>query len=454
MRQWAIVHGPIPGPRSQKLQTLRSDSITAAFQSAVPVVVERALGALLTDVDRNQFIDLASGVGALVVGHSHPAVVDAVASQMARVSHLNFSVVAAEGPLQLAARLVQRFPHGESARVAFFNSGAEAVENAVKIARAVTRRPAVIAFEGAFHGRTYLAMTLTSRVRPFKRGFGPFVPEIYRVPYPYPYRLPGVASPEDAAVYCLERLEWAFATQVDPGQVAAIVVEPVLGEGGFVPAPASFLQGLRAVADAHGILLVVDEIQTGFARTGRFLAVEHSDIVPDLITLGKGIAAGLPLSAVVGRAAILGAMEPGSIGGTYGGNPVACAAGLAVLDIVEQEDLAARAARLGALMHNRFEGWYEQFPFLGEVRGLGSMQAIEFVTDRQSRAPGADLLAEVARRAAAAGVITVSAGIYHNVLRMLPPLTIPEPMLEEALDIVEEALTATSQAGQSVGGSQ
>ena len=446
MAQFAHVSGALPGPRSVDLLAKKEEWISAALAPQVPAVIEAAHGCILTDVDGNRFIDLASGIGVAIVGHGHPAVVRAINEQVQRLIHANMSVVSYPPVIELAELLCERTPVRRPRRAAFFNSGAEAVENAVKIARCVTGRQAVISFEGAFHGRTYMAMSLTSRVRPYKVGFGPFQPEVYRLPYPYPYRLPGVTTPAGAVDYCLRLLEEAFSNMVDPGQVAAIVVEPVLGEGGFVPAPPGFLQGLRQVATRQGIVLVVDEIQTGYGRTGKFFAIEHSGVEPDIITVGKGIANGLPLSAVIGSADLMDAVQPGGIGGTYGGNPVACAAGVAVLDVIRQEHLVERAELLGEIYLSRFAQWAERFEWVGEVRGLGAMCALEIIRDHSGKEPDAERVGRVLARAVRRGVVLISAGVFGNVIRMLAPLVISEPELHEALDLLEDALAEESAA--------
>jgi 4-aminobutyrate aminotransferase/(S)-3-amino-2-methylpropionate transaminase len=315
------------------------------------------------------------------------------------------------------------------------------VENAVKVARAATGRPALIAFEGAFHGRTYLALSLTSRVDPYKRRLGPFMPEVYRAPYPDPYRTPSA----DPTAYVMDHLERMLVAQVAPDAVAAVIVEPVLGEGGFVVPPPDFLPALRALCDRHGILLIVDEIQTGFGRTGRMFAVEHSGVAPDLLVVGKSLAAGMPLSAVVGRADVFDQVPPGTLGGTYVGNPVACAAALAVLEVIEEERLVERARLLGAVLEARLAAWAARYPLVGEARGLGAMRAVELVRDRATRTPAPEATAAVLRQALAGGVLALRAGLYGNVIRFLMPLVIAEEDLQRALDILEEALIRVQQ---------
>ncbi|MGZ4387902.1 MAG: aspartate aminotransferase family protein, partial [Gaiellaceae bacterium] len=370
----------------------------------------------------------------------HPAVVAAAQEQLERFSHTDFTIVPYEAYVTLAERLLERAPFRGPAKAAFFNAGTEAVENAVKFARGYTRRPAVICFEGAFHGRTMLSLTLTSKTHPYKAGLGPFAPEVYRVPFPAEYRGPSVAD-------ALAALERALTTQVAAETVAAIVVEPVQGEGGFLPAPQAFMEGLRHVCDRHGIVLVVDEVQTGFGRTGRMFAIEHYGIEPDLMTVAKSIAGGLPLSGVLGKAEIMDAPGDSAVGGTYVGNPVAQAAALAVLDVIDEEGLVERARHLGDAMRARMLQWQERFPAIGDVRGLGAMLAIELVRDRETKEPAADLATAVAEAAFERGLLLLKAGIYSNCIRVLSPLTLTDGELEEALGAWEEALESVLGSG-------
>lgn len=426
----------IPGPRSKVLLAEKEQYVSNTIGIHLPVVIARAQGALLHDVDGNTFIDLSGGVGCLNVGHSHPKVVRAVQEQAARFTHTDFSVAPYESYIRLCETLCALAPGARQKKAILFNSGTEAVENAVKIARAVTGRPAVIAFEGAFHGRTYMSMTLTSKIDPYKRNFGPFVPEVYRAPFPDPYRSPA----PDPTEWAIRRLEHLFITHVQPDRVAAIVVEPVLGEGGFVVPPPDFFRRLRDLADRHGILLVVDEIQTGIGRTGKMFAIEHFGVEPDLMTVAKSIAVGLPISAVVGARDYLDALPEGALGGTYVGNPVACAAALAVFAVMKEERLLDRAATLGARMLERFRKLQERSPLVGHVRGLGAMVAIELVRDRATKEPAAREAAEIIRRAMHRGVILLRAGTYNNVIRILTPLVITDEQLDEALTVLEESV--------------
>jgi 4-aminobutyrate aminotransferase / (S)-3-amino-2-methylpropionate transaminase / 5-aminovalerate transaminase len=425
----------IPGPRSREIVERIARTIAAPLALTFPIVAESATGSTLTDVDGNTFIDFAGGVGTINVGHSHPDVVAAIHAQVDRFTHTDFTIVPYEVYVELAERLSALVPVEAPVKAAFFNAGTEAVENAVKFARAYTKRPAVIAFEGAFHGRTFMSLSLTSKSKPYKEGLGPFAPEVYRVPFPYEYR--GVTT--DDALTALER---AFTTQVAAENVAAIVLEPVQGEGGFVPAPPEFLRGVRSICDRHGIVFVADEVQTGFGRTGRFFALEHADVRADLVCVAKSIAAGLPLSAVLGRAEIMDAPVPGGVGGTYVGNPVAQAAALAVLDVIEEEDLVERSATMGETIRARMLGWQERWPAIGDVRGVGSMLAIELVADRATKKPAADLTQAVVGAALQRGLILITCGIYGNCIRVLVPLSIPAAELEEALGVWEEALAA------------
>ena len=422
----------IPGPRSREILDRKARVVADPLSIYLPVVIEHALGATLTDVDGNTFLDFTGGVGCLNVGHSHPRVVEAAQEQLDKFSHTDFTIVPYEIYITLAERLCELAPI-ENAKAAFFNAGTEAVENAIKFARAHTGRPAVIGFEGGFHGRTLLSLTLTSKTHPYKAGLGPFAPEVYRVPFPNDYRGPDAAT-------ALEALERALITQVAAETVAAIVIEPVQGEGGFIVAPKEFLEGVRRICDEHGIVMVVDEVQTGFARTGKLFAIEHYDIEADLITVAKSIAMGLPLSGVIGKAEIMDAPGDSAVGGTYVGNPVAQAAALAVLDVIGEEDLCARASVLGDAMRARMEDWQQRFPQIGDVRGLGAMLAIELVKDPATKEPDADLATAVVEEATRNGLLLLKSGIYSNCIRVLSPLTLSDAELDEALAVWEHAL--------------
>ena len=426
----------IPGPRSAEILRRKEQVVAEPLSILLPIVVAEAYGTTVTDVDGNTFLDFTGGVGCLNVGHSNPKVVAAAQEQLSRFSHTDFTILPYEVYVTLAERLIEISPFSGPAKMAFFNAGAEAIENAVKFARSYTKRQAVIGFEGAFHGRTLLAMTLTSKLHPYKAGLGPFAPEVYRVPFANEYR--GL----DART-ALEHLERAFTTHVSPENVAAIVIEPVQGEGGFVVAPKEFLCGIREFCDQHGIVLVVDEVQTGFGRTGRFWAIEHFGIEPDLMVMAKSIAAGLPLSAVIGKAPIMDSPPDSAIGGTYVGNPVAQAAALAVLDVMAEEAIPERAAAIGEVIRGRMESWQERFDQIGDVRGLGAMLAIELVHDRTTKEPAAELASAVVAEAVANGLLLLKSGIYSNCIRVLCPLTISDAELDEALSIWEAALETT-----------
>jgi len=435
-----ITHA-IPGPKSKALLAEKQQYVANAIGIHLPAVVQRAEGALLTDVDGNTFLDLSGGVGCLNVGHSHPKVVAAIIDQARRFTHTDFSVAPYESYIRLCQRLCRLAPGPRPKKAILFNSGTEAVENAVKIARAATGRAGLVAFQGAFHGRTYMSLSLTSKVEPYKKNFGPFMPEVYRVPFPDPYR----GAEPDQTRMVMRHFDDLFTTHVQADRVAAIVVEPVLGEGGFVVPPMNFFKELRALADRHGILLIVDEIQTGIGRTGRMFAVEHFGIEADLMTVAKSIAVGLPISAVVGVRDVIDQLPESSLGGTYVGNPVACAAALAVLDIMEEERLVSRAAVLGERMLGRFRHLQARSPLIGDVRGLGAMVAMELVRDRATKEPAARETAEVIRRAMTRGVLLLRAGIYSNVIRILTPLVISDAQLDQALGVLEETVMEVTQ---------
>ncbi|MGZ8693930.1 MAG: 4-aminobutyrate--2-oxoglutarate transaminase [Gaiellaceae bacterium] len=433
------VRTEIPGPRSREILERKLRVVADPLSITLPVVAEEGRGALLTDVDGNTFVDFTGGVGCLNVGHSHPDVVAAAQEQMARFSHTDFTIVPYEVYIRLAERLTESIPIAGPTKAAFFNAGTEAVENAVKFARAYTGRPAVIAFEGGFHGRTLLSLSLTSKTHPYKAGLGPFAPEVYRAPFAQDYRGPNAHT-------ALEVLERMLITHVAAESVAAIVIECVQGEGGFVVAPRPFMEGVRRICDEHGIVLVVDEVQTGFARTGRMWAIEHYEVEPDLVTVAKSIAAGLPLSGVIGKAHIMDAPGDGAVGGTYVGNPVAQAAALAVLDVIEDEGLVARSGEIGETIRARMLRWQEQHAMVGDVRGLGSMLAVELVHDRDTKQPAPELASAVVEAAAARGLLLLKSGIYSNCIRVLVPLVISDAELEEALDVWDESVASVAGA--------
>ena len=420
---------------NQSFQDRRNAAVPRGLANAMPVYVDRAENAEMWDVEGNRFIDFAGGIAVLNTGHRHPKIVEAVKAQLDRFTHTCAMVTPYESFVTLAERLNALVPGSTPKKTALFTTGAEAVENAVKIARAHTGRPGVIAFTGAFHGRTLLAMALTGKVVPYKVGFGPFPAEVYHAPFPNAYR--GI-SVQDS----LKALEQLFKSDVDATRVAAIIVEPVQGEGGFNIAPPEFLQALRKVCDDNGILLIIDEIQTGFARTGRMFAIEHSGVEPDLMTMAKSLAGGFPLSAVTGKAEIMDAPIPGGIGGTYAGNPLATTAAIAVLDVIEEEKLIERSQQLGERIAGRFRTMAQRntLSVIGDVRNLGAMIAMELVKDRGTKEPAPELTKALVAKAAEKGLVLLSCGTYGNVIRILVPLTASDALVDEGLDIIERSL--------------
>ncbi len=426
----------VPGPRSRELHRRRQETVAAGVGSVLPVYVAAAGGGVIVDVDGNSFVDLASGIGVTGVGNAAPAVVDRVRSQAEAFTHTCFMVAPYDGYLQVCEALADVTPGDHAKKSALFNSGAEAVENAVKIARVATGRDAVVVFDHAYHGRTNLTMAMTAKSMPYKHGFGPFAGEVYRVPMSYPFREPAPIDGAAAAARAISMIE----KTVGADQVACVVVEPIQGEGGFVvPAP-GFLPALAEWCRSTGVLLVADEIQSGFCRTGDWFACDHESVVPDLVTTAKGIAGGLPLAGVTGRAEVMDAVHVGGLGGTYGGNPVACAAALGAIATMREQDLAARARRIGALMLGRLAAVAEREPAVGDVRGRGAMVAVELVRPGSTE-PDPARAAAASAACHAEGVLTLTCGTYGNVLRFLPPLVMPEELLTDALDVVATALT-------------
>jgi 4-aminobutyrate aminotransferase / (S)-3-amino-2-methylpropionate transaminase / 5-aminovalerate transaminase len=436
----------IPGPKSRALMERRHRAVSSGVGIATPMFASEAKGALLTDVDGNTFIDFGGGIGVMNVGHTDSRVVEAVKEQAEMLTHTCFYVTEYEGYIELAERLNALVPGDFEKRSFFVNSGAEAVENAVKIARYYTGRQAVIAFENSFHGRTMLAMTLTGKTDPYKKGFGPFVPEVYRVPSPYAYRCPaGRDCSGGCQGDCFALIEKAFVSTVHPSSVAAIIVEPVSGEGGFIPFPDFWLRQLRELCDEHGIVLIVDEIQTGFGRTGKMFAIEHSGVAPDLLTTAKSLGGGLPIAGVTGKAEIMDSVHTGGLGTTYGGNPISCAAALAVLDDFEEQDLLGRANAVGERVIAAMREMQERHPdFVGDVRGRGPMAAMEFVKDAGSRVPDKERTAKVIEAALQEGLLLLSAGQYGNCIRTLMPFVITDEELEEGLGILGRAVDAAA----------
>ncbi len=434
----------IPGAKSRKLMARRQEFVARGVSSTMNVFAAKADGAIIEDVDGNRYIDFAGGIGVMNIGHARPEVTKAIAEQAANFTHTCFSVMMYESYIALAERIVKLAPGDFAKKAIFFNSGAEAVENAVKIARYATGRPAIITFDNAYHGRTLMTMTMTAKVNPYKYRFGPYATEVYRAPFPYPYRMN--MSPQDASVYCIQELERMFIGEVAPDQVAAIVIEPVQGEGGFMGAPPGFLKALKAICEKHGILFVADEIQSGFCRTGQMFAVEHDQVAPDIMIIAKSMGAGMPISGVVGRADIMDAPPPGTLGGTYSGNPVACAAALAVLDLYEKEDLAARSREVGQAVTERFLKIQEKYSLVGDVRGQGGMVAMELVKDRRTKEPDSHSASDILAAAHQRGLVLIKAGMYDNVLRVLVPLCVTDEQLQQGLDIFENAFTSVAEA--------
>lgn len=435
------LHTAIPGPKSQALLSRKAAAVPLGVSNAGPVFVAKAEGALLTDVDGNTFIDFAGAIGTMNVGHRAAPVVDRIKKQIDQYIHTSFHVMMYEPYVELAEKLASITPGAFSKKTLLMNSGAEAVENAVKVARKFTGKPGIVSFTRGFHGRTLLGMSLTSKVKPYKFGFGPFAPSTFKAPYPYPYHRPEGMSEDAYADYCLRQLEDFFLVEAPPEEIAAVILEPVQGEGGFIVPPKRYIQGVAELCLKHGILLIADEIQTGFGRTGSLFAMEHFGVEPDIITLSKSLGAGLPISAVVGRSDIMDVASPGELGGTYGGSPIGCSAALAVIDMMLEDKLPERAAHIGEKMMERFHQMKDKYEIIGDVRGLGAMTAIEFVEDRSTKAPAKSMTAAIQHECYHNGLVSLSAGVYSNVLRFLAPLVITEEQLEEGLDVLEAAIS-------------
>jgi len=423
-----------------ELHARRQQAIPRGVSNSLQVYADRASNAELWDVEGRRYVDFASGISVLNTGHLHPKVKQAVAQQLEKFTHTCFQVTPYESYVALAEALNALAPGNTPKKTIFLTTGAEAVENAIKIARYHTKRSAVLSFAGGFHGRTLACISLTGKVAAYKAGFGPMLPEVYHLPYPMPYH--GVTVEQSLAA-----LEQLFRADVDPARVAAIIIEPVLGEGGFYAAPPELLRRLRSMCDSHGVLLIADEIQTGFGRTGRMFAIEHAGVEPDLITFAKSVAGGVPLSGVIGRAEVMDSPTPGGLGGTYAGSPLACAAGLAVLEVMREEQLLNRAQEIGRFMSSRLKGLQVRFPCIGEVRSLGAMVAVELVKNGRADAPDADLTKAVVQAAGRHGLIILSCGVYGNVIRFLAPLTIPDALLKEGFRIFELALDEVAGSG-------
>jgi 4-aminobutyrate aminotransferase/(S)-3-amino-2-methylpropionate transaminase len=449
------IHTEIPGPNAKQLLARRAAAMPSGLGRATDVVVERAEGALVFDVDGNTLIDLAGGIGMLAVGHSPAPVVQAIKKQADKFIHPCALVTTYEPYIALAELLNEITPGAFAKKTLLANSGAEAVENSVKLARKHTGRSTVICFEGAYHGRTLLTLSLTSKYGLFKSGFGPFAPEIVRLPIPNVYRTPPRMTEDEYVGFGIQQLEQAMVTQVEPSAVAAIIIEPVQGEAGFLPVPPRFLRRIRELCDQHGIVMIADEVQCGCGRTGRLFAVEHYGIVPDLIVSAKSLGAGMPIGAVTGRAEIMDSAHLGGIGSTYGGSPIACVAALESLKMIRQADFLAHAKHLGDVMREVLFAWKQQWPIVGDVRGLGPMMLIELVSDREAKTPlpPEDTL-RIIRSAVSKGVVLIRAGLYSNCIRFLPPLNTPEDMLREALKAVGDAVALVAQEKLETAGSR
>ena len=432
----------IPGPKSRALSERRAKAVPRGLSHGTPIYVAKAEDAWLEDVDGNRYIDFAGGIGCANAGHRQQAVVDAISAQLDKFLHTCVQVTPYEGYIRLAERMNEVTPGEFPKKTLFVNTGAEAVENAVKIARAYTKRPAIIAFEDAFHGRTMMTLALTSKTHPYKAGFAPFPGDVYRVPFAYCYRCSYNLKYPSCDLYCARHLEDAFKRVVANEEVAAVIAEPVMGEGGFIAPPSDYFKVLIDLCHKYGILFIADEVQSGFGRTGAMFASEHYGIEPDLIVTAKSLGGGLPLAAVTGRAEIMDAPGPGGLGGTFAGNPLSCAAALAVLDLFEAENLLARANELGDRFQRRAREWQRRWAIIGDVRGLGGMQAIELVKSTETKTPATDETKQITQYCYEHGLITITAGSYSNVIRVLVPLVATNEQMDEGLDVLESALAA------------
>lgn len=441
-KKYVKLQTELPGPKSREILERRKQFVPKGISNNCHSFVKKAQGALIEDVDGNTFIDFAGAIGTINVGHSHPKVVRALKEQVSDYIHTGFNVMMYESYITLAEKLCELAPGDFKKQAAFFNSGAEAVENAVKLARKYTKRPGIITFTRGFHGRTLMTMTMTSKVKPYKYEFGPFAPEVYKAPYPYVYRRPEGMDEIQYSQWIIEQFEQFLISDVAPETIAAVVMEPVQGEGGFIIPDKTFVQKVREICTKYGILFVADEIQTGFARTGKYFAIDHFEVVPDLITISKSMGAGVPISGVIGKAEIMNIAAPGEIGGTYAGSPLGCRTALTVLDIIESEGLNERAEKIGARVIEKMQELVNRFDCIGDVRGLGAMCAMEIVKDRQSKVPDKESVSKIVNAANQKGLLLLSAGIYSNVIRLLMPIVITDEQLEEGLQILEEAFEA------------
>ncbi len=430
----------IPGPKSKELLARRTAALPAGLGKSTEVVVAKAEGALVWDVDGNQLIDFAGGIGMVNLGHRPQVVVDAIKAQLDQYIHTGALVTTFEPYLELAELLNDLTPGDFAKKTLLSCSGSEAVENAISVAKYYTKRPAVICFEGAYHGRTALTLSLTSKYGLFKRGFGTFAPDIYRFHSPNVYRTPKGMTEEEYIDFCIERFDQNLISHVDPSAVAAIIIEPVQGEGGFIPVPKRFLEKIRKVCDDHGIVFIADEVQAGAGRTGKFLAIEHSGVVPDIVTMAKSIGSGMPISATTGKAEIMDAPHLGGVGGTYSGSPLAVAAALATVKEIKTPAFLAKATHVGNIITNRLNAMKEKFSVIGDVRGLGAMLVVEFVKDRNTKEPDMDFAMAVIKKSVANGLILIRAGLYTNCIRFLPPIVITDEQLHEGMDVIETAI--------------
>jgi 4-aminobutyrate aminotransferase/(S)-3-amino-2-methylpropionate transaminase len=432
----------IPGPKSEELIKQRNDFVPPGVYLVQPVTIRDSEGALVTDVDGNTLLDFTSGIGVTSLGHSKKEIVNTICEQAGKLIHSCIHVANYEPYVKLAKKLTEITPGDFKKRTLMLNSGSEAVENAIKIVRQSTGRPNIISFENSFHGRTYMAMTLTGKWDPYKVGLGPFVPGVFFTPFPYSYRCPwGTDDPEECGKAAIHHIEKnLFKTQVDPSTVGAIITEPVQGEGGFIDPPENFLPMLKDLCDEHDIQLIIDEVQTGFARTGKMWAIEHFGVEPDVMIMAKAIASGLPLSAVVAKEELAADIYPGSLGGTYGGNPIACATALKVIEIIERENIVEKSAKMGKTLRKRLDELQYKHEKIGEVRGLGPMLAMEFVKDKSTKKPDPDTSSKIMKECLKNGLMTLKAGLYSNAIRLHPPLTIEEEYLDIGMDILENAI--------------
>jgi len=434
------IKGQIPGEKSKRLGLLREKVVAKAAYNVTPIFVDCAKGAMIRDVDGNCFLDFAGGVGVMNVGHSHPSIIEAVKNQAEKFFHTNFHMVMYESYIKLAEKLASLSPGSSIKKVMFLNSGAEAVENAIKIARAYTKKPGVIVFDNAFHGRTLFTLGLTSKAKALKENFGPFPGSIYRFPYAYCYRCPFKMKYPQCDLYCTKFLENALETWLLPEDINSILVEPIQGEGGFIVPPDKFLKRINEICKKFKILLVVDEIQSGFGRSGKLFASEHSNIEPDIMTLAKSIGAGIPLAAVISKEEIVDSIKLGGLGSTFGGNPLACVSALEVLKIIDKEKLLERSNEIGRKIMDSFLDMQTKFSIIGDVRGKGSMVAFELVKDRNTKLPATEETAELSKICLNKGLILIKAGVYGNVIRVLVPLVVTDAQLMQGLNIIRQGL--------------